>query len=201
MGRGYPTKRETEIKLRVPDIGALTSALRRIGARSQGRVLERNTLYDTPESHFRKSGCLLRLRVETPAPSPLAHGGRRRALFTWKSPVSKKITSRYKQNLEREALIASPARWPRILEALGLRPAFRYEKYRTTYRLGALHVDLDETPIGVFLELEGNPHAIDRLARRLGVGPHDYSEHTYWDLYAADCKRRGRTPRNMLFSA
>jgi adenylate cyclase class 2 len=200
MALRHPTQRETEIKLRVPDIEALTASLRRIGARSLGRVLERNTLYDTPESHFRDSGCLLRLRVETPAPSSLARGGGQRSILTLKSPALNKPASRYKQNFEREALIADPERWPLVFAKIGLRPAFRYEKYRTIYRFGTLHIDLDETPVGVFLELEGDPRAIDRVARRLGFGPRDYSCHTYWDLYAADCRRRGRTPRNMLFS-
>jgi len=41
---------------------------------------------------------------------------------------------------------------------------FRYEKYRTTFRLpdsnawaNGLLIELDETPIGTFVELEGPP--------------------------------------------
>jgi hypothetical protein len=62
-----------------------------------------------------------------------------------------------------------------------------------------LHLDLDETPVGVFLELEGDPQAIDRAARALGYLHHDYVRGTYWDLYRAECERRGRIARNMLF--
>jgi adenylate cyclase class 2 len=194
-------KPEIEIKLRVDNIETLAGDLRRIGAKSLGRVLERNTLYDTAESHFRKRGCLLRLRTEVPAPSRLSRGGPRRAVVTSKTPIPSTERSRYKQRFERETTVASAGRWPRMLAALGLRAAFCYEKYRTMYRVGALHVDLDETPVGVFLELEGVPWAIDRVARRLGFSPRDYMRGTYWDLYAADCWRRGRVPRNMLFSA
>jgi adenylate cyclase class 2 len=86
-----------------------------------------------------------------------------------------------------------------MLGSLGLRPGFRYEKYRSTFRLPGLHLDLDETPIGVFLELEGSPSAIDRTARALGYAPRDFIRATYYDLYAADCRRHGRIPRNMLF--
>jgi adenylate cyclase class 2 len=86
------------------------------------------------------------------------------------------------------------------LRAIGLRPSFRYEKYRSTFRLAGLHLDLDETPVGVFLELEGAPRSIDRVARSLGFVPREYINGTYWDLYAADCRRRGRKPANMLFS-
>jgi adenylate cyclase class 2 len=98
-------------------------------------------------------------------------------------------------------LVRFPKRWDRILRSIGLRPGFRYEKYRTTFRLPGLYVDLDETPVGVFLELEGTPKAIDRVARALGFSSRDYIRGTYWDLYAADCRDRGRLLRNMLFSS
>ncbi len=65
----------------------------------------------------------------------------------------------------------------RILEALGLRPSFRYEKYRSIYGLPGLAgvtLDLDETPIGDFLVAEGCRAAIDRSAALLGYRPADY---------------------------
>jgi adenylate cyclase class 2 len=201
MARRRLAKREIEIKLRVQNLATLVADLRRIGARSHGRVFERNTLYDTGQSHFRARRCLLRLRTEIPAPSHLARGGARHAVITWKAPVQSATRSRYKQKLERELPITRASRWPQFLATLGLRATFRYEKYRTMYRFEALHIDLDETPVGVFLELEGDPRAIDRMARRLGFGPRDYSRATYWDLHAARCRRLGRVPGNMLFSA
>ncbi|HXZ14004.1 MAG TPA: class IV adenylate cyclase [Candidatus Sulfotelmatobacter sp.] len=199
------THREVEIKLPISDLPALVKRLRRLGARSRGRVLEENTLYDTREAAFRTSGRLLRLRLEAPAPA-----GRRafeacRGVLTSKAPISRPTgrthSFRYKERLERELRVHAPAHWPEKLRALGLKPTFCYEKFRTTYRLrgSPLHLDLDETPVGVFLELEGRPEAIDRTARALGFAPRDYSRGTYWDVYVADCRRRGRTPKNMVF--
>ena len=86
-----------------------------------------------------------------------------------------------------------------VLRSLGLRAGFQYEKYRTAFRLPGLHLDLDETPVGIFLELEGSPQAIDRVSCALGFSPRYYIRKTYGDLYADDCCRRGRVPRNMLF--
>lgn len=89
-----------------------------------------------------------------------------------------------------------------ILNGLGLHPAFRYEKFRTTYALPGirgLKVELDETPIGIFLELEGPPSGIDRAARLLGYARNDYLKESYGALYLADCRRRGRKPGDMLF--
>jgi adenylate cyclase class 2 len=189
------TNREIEVKLPVDDVRDLVRRLRRIGATNHGRVLEQNTLYDTRASDFR-------LRIET-SPS-----GKRRALMTSKAPAPPgrlgAARSRYKERLEREVLVRDPIRVDRLLRSLGLRPGFRYEKYRTSFRLqgrvAGLHLDLDETPVGVFLELEGRPAAIDRVASLLGFAPRDYIRGTYWDVNAAACRRKGRKPGNMLFA-
>jgi adenylate cyclase class IV len=106
---------------------------------------------------------------------------------------------RYKERLGRELAVQHPARWSQALELLGFRPGFRYEKYRASFRLPNLHVDLDETPAGNFLELEGSPKAIERVAHALGYKRRDYIRATYWELYAAECKRKGRAVGNMVF--
>jgi adenylate cyclase class 2 len=193
------TVREIEIKLRVPDVPTMIRDLRRLGATLHGRVLERNTVYDTLDEDFRSRHRLLRLRIETPAPSDAVQGGRARAVVTSKSRPSPSAGRRYKENLEREASLRHWRTWPAILRYLGLRPRFRYEKYRTAFRVPGLHLDLDETPAGDFLELEGAPRAIDRVARTLGYSPRDYIRDTYWDLFQAECRRRGYFPKNMLF--
>ena len=74
----------------------------------------------------------------------------------------------------------------RVFEGLGLRPWFRYEKYRSTYRLPGFYglvVALDETPIGDFLELEGGSAAIDRCSALLGFRPADYIVKSYGALF------------------
>jgi adenylate cyclase class 2 len=195
------TTREVEIKLCISDVPGLIRQLRRLGAVAGGRVLEQNTLYDTSDADFRRRGRLLRLRTEKSASLGAIRGGRRRAVMTSKAPVPASESSRYKQKLEREQVVPSPERWDRILRSIGLRRSFRYEKYRTGFGLPGLHLDLDETPVGTFLELEGAPRVIDRAARALGFSPRDYIRGTYWDLYAADCRRRRQIPRNMLFRA
>lgn len=207
-----PTKREIEIKLRVNDVESILRRIRGLGATSRGRVLEQNTIYDTPEYDFRRAGRLIRLRVETPMPRtapghtlPLLrpHARSRRTVLTSKSPPHPDDRGfaklRYKERLERELVIRAPKHWPRILRLLGFRPSFRYEKFRSTFELAGLHVDLDETPAGTFLELEGAPDAIERAARALGFAPSNYFLGTYWDVYAADCRRRGRPLKNMVF--
>jgi adenylate cyclase, class 2 len=199
------SKREIEIKLRVTDVKAILGRLSDLGAVPHGRVLERNTLFDTPDSSFWRHGRLLRLRKQAPAPGNSSRGGPRSTILTAKAPPSARSSSSkrmpYKERLETELTVRKPAFWPRALESLGLRAGFRYEKYRTSFRLRGLHLDLDETPIGVFLELEGTPAAIRRTARVLGFEPKDHLRATYWDLYVADCRRLKRLPRNMVFKS
>ena len=56
-----------------------------------------------------------------------------------------------------------------ILNRLGFRPYWIYEKYRTTYALDGLEIMLDEMPYGNFVELEGDEGAIHEARAKLGL--------------------------------
>ena len=219
--------RETEIKLRVENVAALRKSLRRVGARpvarGSGRVHEFNTLYDTPAQEVRAKDQLLRVRVETPvgatASKPTGRAptkGRRRFLLTFKGPIaetSAKATANdrqfgrnHKVREELELEIGNAKQLGAILERLGMRESFHYEKYRTTYRLPesmpwarGLLIELDETPIGIFIELEGPAKAIDRAAKLLGFSKNDYVLTNYLRLYAEECMRRDKKIGDMVF--
>src|SRR5271170_275505 len=186
---------EIEIKLRITDQQAIERKILALGATPQPRLQEQNTLYDTPQSHLRQRHMLLRLRIETPAPHHKPTGKTERVILTSKAPPPPRQNnkpSRYKIRSEREQVVTKSSRqYAKALIALGFRPTFRYDKFRTTFRLPNLHLDLDETPAGTFLELEGSPRAIDRAARSLGFTKKDYLRSTYWDLYVTHCRRRG----------
>jgi adenylate cyclase class 2 len=198
-------KREVEIKLRVSDIDDILRRIHKLGAKALGRVLEQNTLFDTPDSGFRCSRRLLRLRCQTPAPGHRIRGGPHSATLTSKAPPATPAAAAskgpvYKEAQENEADVGNIPRLTAALKAVGFRAGFRYEKYRTSFRHRSLHLDLDETPVGIFLELEGQPAEINRTARALRFGSNAYIRTTYWTLYAADCRRHRRKPQNMLFT-
>jgi adenylate cyclase class 2 len=194
---------EVEIKLRVPDRQAMVRRLRRLKAAGGARMHEMNTLYDIPGGALAREGKLLRIRVERPAPmrgpGKTARVGKARsnnsplaALLTYKGPVQAGGREasfhgrRYKIREEHEVRVEDAAALARVFEGLGLRPWFRYEKYRSAYRLpgfAGLTADLDETPIGDFLELEGDCAAIDRCAAMLGYRPADYVVKSYGALF------------------
>jgi adenylate cyclase class 2 len=123
-----------------------------------------------------------------------------RALLTFKGPAGRR--GRYKVREEVEVHVADPAAIQSLLRAVGFQPRFRYEKFRTAFRLRGLpnlHIELDETPAGVFLELEGAPRAIDRAARLLGRTSAEYCTASYWDICRDWSRSRGVRPRHMLF--
>ncbi len=204
MSQRKKTNPEIEIKLRITSIPEILRKIKKLRAIPQPRLRELNTLYDTPQSQLRRRKMLLRLRIETPAPQNASStSGEERVIITSKAPPrgqSKRF--RYKIRAERERVAPISSRqYAKALTFLGFRPAFRYDKFRTTFRLPNLHLDLDETPAGTYLELEGQPKAIDRAAKSLGFTKNDYLRATYWDLYVADCRRRGTKLKNMLFRA
>jgi adenylate cyclase, class 2 len=206
MPQAKKTNAEIEIKLRVTDPRAIQRRIIAIGATPQPRILEKNILYDTAHSDLRRRGMLLRIRIETPGSSDKRSPRPERVILTSKAPPQTKPAkkpSRYKERAERELVVVSQSsrEYAAAITSLGFRPAFRYDKYRTTFRLPNLHLDLDETSAGTFLELEGKAQAIDRAAKALGFSKKAYLRATYWDLYVADCRRRGTIPKNMLFRA
>jgi adenylate cyclase class 2 len=211
---------ETEIKLKISDLKAFQRALKRIGAKDSGlgRVHEMNVIFDTPEGRLGKRGQLLRIRTETRRTRAKRNGGRvkERFLLTFKRPtVPQQVglaeqpeDGAYKVREEIEVEVKEAAILSKIFEVLGMRGWFRYEKYRTTYRIGGskrwskgLLIEVDETPIGVFAELEGPPDAIDRAAEKLGFSQRDYVLRNYLTLYVEDCRQKGIEPKDMVFAA
>jgi len=184
-------RREIEIKLPVHDPRALRRRLAELGfRRASRRYFERNALLDFPGRVLRKKGSLLRLRSEPG-----------RSLLTFKGP---RIGSgRFKERVEIEVRLHHAAEVTGILEALGMEVAFRYEKYRTLYRRKSdpphAEVAFDETPIGVYLEIEGPKRWIDGVARGLGYGQREYITASYGRLYLGWCKTHRVEGDDMVF--
>ncbi|MEP7342889.1 MAG: hypothetical protein ABI977_34490, partial [Acidobacteriota bacterium] len=111
--------------------------------------------------------------------------------------------TQFKQRIEFETALDDPAIAIAIFEQLGYQKWFRYQKYRTVYRAAlpggqSLHVMADETPIGNFIELEGEEEAIARAIELLGVRREDYVMESYLALQAAHCAQHGRPLEDMV---
>jgi adenylate cyclase class 2 len=205
--------RETEIKLKVNNPKSFLRLLAKLGAKpSIPRTHELNLIFDTPDGGLAKHGQLLRIRTETPASSK--RNAAPRTLLTFKSPPDQLAIGtpttpsdrHHKVREEIELVLSDAPALQKIFEGLGLRGWFRYEKFRTTYKLPARHswaknllIELDETPVGTFVELEGPGDAIDLAARELGYSVKDFILKNYLVLYLDDCRRRSIPPGDMLF--
>jgi adenylate cyclase class 2 len=182
---------ETEVK--IPFLGP-TETVRRLIERqgytqAEPRVLEADQLFDRPDGTLRHSDQLLRLRRS---------GGN--ATVTYKGPSQRE---RYKSREEIEFDVSDPDAFALVLDRLGYVPGFRYEKYRTKYRADGEPglITIDETPIGVYLELEGPPEWIDRTAQRLGFSAADYSTASYGSLYRDFRLKHPEAGENMTFES
>ena len=200
---------EREIKLKIENEKALKKVLARLGAKpvsaGSGRVHEWNVIFDTPQGGLAKHGQLLRIRKETTAGKKK---GELRILLTFKKPATAAENGGHghKVREEIETEVKNEAALRGIFEGLGMSGWFSYEKYRTTMKLPGsakwakdLLIELDETPIGTFLELEGPAEAIDRAAGELGFSKKDYIVKSYLAIYLDECRRKGESPKDMTF--
>jgi len=183
------TNLEIEVKIRFePGAAAARERIEHAGFTAIGpRALESDTVFDRGEGDLRAASQLLRLRRGGP-----------RALVTYKGPPR---PGRYKSREEIEFHVPEPDALVEVLDRLGYRPSFRYEKYRTKFQASGERgiVSIDETPIGVFLELEGEPQWIDRAAAKLGFAPDAYVLYSYASLYQKYLLTNPGAPADMTF--
>ena len=161
---------EREIKLRFNSADEARTKILALGAAPLlGRRLQEDSLFDTDDEQLRRQRSTLRVRSE---------GGK--SLLTFKGPA---IPGLVKIREEYETVVADGAALHTILEQLGLHCWFRYEKYREEFSNDDVVTAVDETPVGVFVEIEGGEEAIHDTARALGREPSDYITDSYRFLF------------------
>jgi adenylate cyclase class 2 len=184
---------ETEVKIAFPE-GADAARALILGqgySLADGRTLESDQLFDREGGELKLGGKILRLR-RTGA----------RAMATFKGhALEDPAGERYKRREEIEFDVSNADAFQKMLDRLGFAPSFRYEKFRTKFATPgeAGIVSIDETPIGVFLELEGTAEWIDRTAARLGLSPEEYLTVSYAALYREYRSSHPNAPEHMTF--
>lgn len=183
---------ETEIKFRVDDIPSLTQRLVAVGfALQTPRSFEGNVLFDTPNRQLRARTEILRIRT---------YAGR--CILTHKRlPEKTPGEDTHKHRIETETEVSDGEALAQVFQSLGLAPAFRYEKWRTEWRLGEGHCVLDETPIGIFAELEGPADWIDSTASSLGIDPSEYITLSYGRLFDVWRETHASSGEDLTFAA
>ncbi len=163
--------KELEVKFYVNDLAGMEKQLVKLGATLvQPRTHEYNLRFDTPGGDLAQAESMLRLRRDAGS-----H-------VTFKGPSSTLGGVLARQEIEFEVSNFSAAQ--KMIEALGFRSKFVYEKYRTTYALEGLKVTLDEMPYGPFVEIEGKEAAgIQAAAQQLNLDWQQRLPETYVSIF------------------
>lgn len=181
---------EIEVKIAVANARRTRGLLRERGfAVLHARVFEQNIVLDDENGSVKGRNLLLRVR----------RAGKR-ITVTFKG---KQVPGIHKRREEREFQASDLDQCLAVFSGIGFAPTLRYEKYRTEFRRGEEPglVTLDETPIGVFMELEGPARWIDATAKDLGFSRNDYIGLSYVRLFEKWCAEHEVVSKNMSFSS
>src|SRR5215208_2272357 len=180
------TMLEREIKLRFASADEAREAVIATGATPlHGRRLQEDALLDTEDEELRRERCVLRVRMEN---------GKSR--LTYKGPVQ---PSTMKLREELETVVGDGEMLLRVFGELGLHVWFRYEKYREEFSHEDVIVAIDETPVGVFVEIEGSEHGIAEMTAALGKTPADFIVDSYRALFLQFREQTGLSGPDMVF--
>ena len=180
------TTTEREIKLRFDSVDQAREAVLAAGGTPlYGRRLQEDSLLDTEDESLRRRRCVLRIRVEN---------GKSR--ITFKGPVQPSVM---KLRDEFETIVGDGVVLLRVFEELGFHVWFRYEKYREEFSHEEVIVAIDETPVGIFVEIEGSEPGIATMAKALGRRPNDYVLDSYRGLFLKYRDEYGLTGSDMVF--
>lgn len=151
------------------------------------RVFEVNLRFDTPDGKMVRNQQVLRLRKDE------------RVHLTYKGPTQPLQNVAIRDEIELEVNDFPSAR--NFLEALGFQIVISYEKWRTTYQLGAVEIVLDELPYGNFCELEGpDEKSIETTARSLSLHWDARCTLSYLALFSHFVSKRGLILKNLTFA-
>ena len=173
----FPLRNRAELIRKLQDIG---------GQRLYAETFEDNIVLDR-RGELRTRGGLLRVRKFG-----------KYSLITYKGPLS--IEGGIKSREEVQTGVESFELAIELLDALGFKPAFRYQKFREVWRVRDVEVVLDRTPIGEFFEIEGPPDVIRTISHELGMNMDQAIRQSYADLYRQARRTRNDLPENMVFS-
>ena len=182
---------EIEVKFSVRNLKALEAQLSELGFHCKTpRTFERNILFDTPARELRATRQILRLR----------RYGERWVLTHKQATPNDSPDARHKERIETETAVEDGEAVASIFRVLGYTSTFVYEKWRSEWADNEGHCVLDETPIGLYAELEGPREWIDRMLIALHVDQADVTILSYGRLFEQWQKQTGSQAQNMSFA-
>ncbi|WP_297217889.1 class IV adenylate cyclase [uncultured Desulfovibrio sp.] len=177
---------EVERKYLDADFARVRALLEQQGACCKGIHFESNDIYDTPDNAFLRGHRLLRLRRQE-------YADRTDYALTLKLPAQ--TVNGFKRREEYETAVQDGDVMHRILQGQGYVLAAHYEKFRESWRLHDVAVDMDILPFGQFIEIEGPEEAICRVAQLLDLDRQPTSTDSYHTLHSQWLTRQHKTPQ------
>jgi|SRR5689334_7786473 len=182
---------EIEVKLACDDLDRLRNAGITLTLKTP-RHFEDNWLLDLRDRSLLEKGAALRVRSVNGKGS-----------MTYKGMVQESAESRLKVREEIQTSVDEPDQAIELFERLGYHRSFRYQKYRTGYRATlngyAFKVELDETPMGNFIEIEGDEASVASALDVAGFASDEIIRDSYPELQAARCKAKGIPLEDLVF--
>ncbi|MBI2436879.1 MAG: class IV adenylate cyclase [Candidatus Magasanikbacteria bacterium] len=149
-------EQEIEIKILDIDTDAIEQKLAELGAIRQWRKLIVEKAYDFPDKKIRDNNELCRIRSVGDTVE-----------FVYKYAEDRHDGFRSAEELQVE--VTDFETLEQILTRLGLSSFRHREKYRTSWKYGDTHIEIDEYPsIPAYLEIEGGKKDIEDLVLKLG---------------------------------
>jgi adenylate cyclase class 2 len=160
---------EQEVKLSFASLEAARQAVHTAGGRLvRSRRLQQDRFLDTAQLTLSEQRLALRVRREPDATT-----------LTYKGvPQGGPVKSRE----EIETTVADADALELVFARLGFTERWRLEKHREDYVIGDAHVFIDDTPAGIFIEIEGTPELIESTTALLGKTTDDYILSSYRSL-------------------
>lgn len=176
---------EREIKLKTERPTDLISKLKSSGAKFVAESFQRTTRMDTENMELEKNGVFLRVRSGS------------KNIVTLKKKLKENAEVFERQEIETE--VKDIEKLVDIFDGLGFTKRLILEKYRIDFDYKDLKISIDELPFGFYIELEGDPENIFKIASELKLDTKDKITTTYWDLFEDYKKESGTTDESIIF--
>lgn len=182
MGGHYS---EREIKLKIEKPSDLISKLNSLKAKFVSKSFQRTTRMDTETMDLEKNGTFLRVRSGS------------KNIVTLKKKLGENAEVFERQEIETE--VKDIEKLADIFGGLGFTKRLILEKYRADFDYKDVKISIDELPFGFYVELEGDPKDIFKVADELDLDTKNKITVTYWDLFEDYKKQTGTKGESIIF--
>ena len=181
-------EKEIEVKFKLENVDTVREKLKSLGGIPDEKIEQKTfSLFDRFRFLSRK-GIFIRTRKDGD-----------KSTFTIKTR-NLELQSQYAERNEFNVSVEDAEAVAEMLKLIGLEDLRILQKYREQWHELGEDVDvvIDYTPIGEFIEIEGEKKSIDEFIDAVGLGDLPRITQAYWDVYRDSCKDLGVDEKNDL---